>query len=201
MLASVDIGTCVVPEWAANSSKLCTLCCRGFSAVRRRHHCRRCGVLVCSACSQFRLRLQSGDAAPSERHCSRCARAIAGLSRSDDDRRLLQIRLTPSEEPPLLLGCLTSLNVLHAEACTLRSLPSESFDLLRCIQELHLRDNRLSELPHSAELPRLRHIDVSQNELEALPDWLWSHRAVVHLDASCNRLRRISERVAENEVL
>jgi hypothetical protein len=39
------------PVWAGDSSSTsCTACSRPFSAAVRRHHCRYCGLLVCSPC-------------------------------------------------------------------------------------------------------------------------------------------------------
>jgi hypothetical protein len=40
-------------RWAPDeSSPSCMRCSAAFSAVRRRHHCRWCGCLLCGACSQ-----------------------------------------------------------------------------------------------------------------------------------------------------
>ncbi|KAJ1437241.1 FYVE zinc finger-domain-containing protein, partial [Ochromonadaceae sp. CCMP2298] len=45
-------------EWEPdNASKTCRVCEIRFRFMKRRHHCRRCGRLVCTACSEGRLRL------------------------------------------------------------------------------------------------------------------------------------------------
>ena len=46
------------PQWMEDDdSKVCMRCDRPWGMMFRRHHCRRCGQLVCSACSQHRRRL------------------------------------------------------------------------------------------------------------------------------------------------
>jgi hypothetical protein len=42
------------------SSPNCVLCTRAFNPIRRRHHCRACGILICDCCS--RRRTLSGQA-------------------------------------------------------------------------------------------------------------------------------------------
>ncbi len=60
-------------EWQRDSeANACTLCESAFHPLlRRRHHCRLCGRLVCDACSKTR-RVPRGGAKP-ERACDRCA--------------------------------------------------------------------------------------------------------------------------------
>ena len=41
------------PVWASDAtSNECSLCRAEFTWLRRRHHCRRCGLLVCDDCSK-----------------------------------------------------------------------------------------------------------------------------------------------------
>jgi hypothetical protein len=43
----------LVPRWVPDAeSETCPGCAKGFGMFRWRHHCRRCGVLVCDGCSQ-----------------------------------------------------------------------------------------------------------------------------------------------------
>jgi hypothetical protein len=49
-------------RWALDeSSAACMRCAGAFSAMRRRHHCRWCGCLVCGSCSQLKRRLPPAD--------------------------------------------------------------------------------------------------------------------------------------------
>eukprot|EP00466_Bigelowiella_natans_P003288 jgi/Bigna1/80538/fgenesh1_pg.72_\ len=44
------------PVWESDhSSTECNICSRRFTMLRRRHHCRFCGILVCNSCSLKRL--------------------------------------------------------------------------------------------------------------------------------------------------
>lgn len=43
----------VAPVWSPDT-KDCNICGLFFGLTRRRHHCRRCGVCVCNACSPYR---------------------------------------------------------------------------------------------------------------------------------------------------
>ncbi|KAM7539225.1 hypothetical protein Aperf_G00000055609 [Anoplocephala perfoliata] len=48
------------PEWAADaSSSVCVSCGARFTVLRRRHHCRTCGRLLCASCTPHRVPLPS----------------------------------------------------------------------------------------------------------------------------------------------
>ena len=44
-----------------DASAACRRCSRQFSLVWRRHHCRHCGQLVCSSCSERTFKLTAND--------------------------------------------------------------------------------------------------------------------------------------------
>ena len=47
-----------VPRWVPDEqSECCTYCRRKFTVQHRRHHCRKCGALLCAACTQYKLDL------------------------------------------------------------------------------------------------------------------------------------------------
>jgi hypothetical protein len=49
-------------RWALDESSVSCMCCEAvFTALRRRHHCRWCGCLVCSSCSQAKRLLPPSD--------------------------------------------------------------------------------------------------------------------------------------------
>mmetsp|Transcript_20448 Transcript_20448/g.37984 ORF Transcript_20448/g.37984 Transcript_20448/m.37984 type:complete len:536 (-) Transcript_20448:14-1621(-) len=58
------------PRWQDSSSvQYCNFCSAAFSMLFRKHHCRRCGLVVCSSCSTSRVPLPS---------CSRVSRQKTG---------------------------------------------------------------------------------------------------------------------------
>lgn len=48
----------------------CVICHRGWTTLRRRHHCRKCGLLVCGTCSQSKIVLSLSKG--KERVCDNC---------------------------------------------------------------------------------------------------------------------------------
>eukprot|EP00484_Ammonia_sp_Unknown_P027509 CAMPEP_0197032254 /NCGR_PEP_ID=MMETSP1384-20130603/10974_1 /TAXON_ID=29189 /ORGANISM="Ammonia sp." /LENGTH=952 /DNA_ID=CAMNT_0042461887 /DNA_START=28 /DNA_END=2886 /DNA_ORIENTATION=- len=56
--------------WVPDShAKNCNICNDKFSFVNRRHHCRRCGALVCSKCSKYKL---PNSESVMQRACKKC---------------------------------------------------------------------------------------------------------------------------------
>jgi len=55
-----------------NSSPTCPLCCDTFSMFKRRHHCRRCGTLVCGACSKKTIEQDPAASQKGARVCDMC---------------------------------------------------------------------------------------------------------------------------------
>lgn len=71
-------------EWVQNNDVLECMCCQKvtFSMFNRRHHCRRCGRVVCYNCSMKRMLVESyGDILV--RVCSDCFQQTHGEAMSD----------------------------------------------------------------------------------------------------------------------
>eukprot|EP00756_Hemistasia_phaeocysticola_P029285 Hpha_TRINITY_DN16222_c1_g8::TRINITY_DN16222_c1_g8_i1::g.11279::m.11279 len=58
-----------------NSTKACQCCESDFTFVRRRHHCRACGQVVCNSCSSSRKVVADMGHTRPVRCCDRCAKA------------------------------------------------------------------------------------------------------------------------------
>ncbi|KAF2076329.1 hypothetical protein CYY_002385 [Polysphondylium violaceum] len=60
------------PIWVPDETALnCTQCNEGFTLLNRRHHCRKCGALVCGKCSEKKFKLPVSDFKP-VRVCNYC---------------------------------------------------------------------------------------------------------------------------------
>lgn len=67
------------PIWQQNASaQHCLVCAAPFGIFRRKHHCRRCGCLVCHYCSTGRLVVRQ-NAGP-ERVCDQCGLDVAAAA-------------------------------------------------------------------------------------------------------------------------
>uniref|UniRef100_A0A182RQD1 FYVE-type domain-containing protein n=1 Tax=Anopheles funestus TaxID=62324 RepID=A0A182RQD1_ANOFN len=71
-------------RWVKDEEALHCMCCRRtFSMLNRRHHCRRCGRVVCHSCSKKKLRLQSFYEDVAVRVCDDCWQNLAGTQAKD----------------------------------------------------------------------------------------------------------------------
>ena len=58
------------PALGRSDAPTCMLCDASWSLIRRRHHCRRCGRVVCDACSPARQAVAASN--NRKRVCVRC---------------------------------------------------------------------------------------------------------------------------------
>ncbi|XP_072321600.1 pleckstrin homology domain-containing family F member 2-like [Eucyclogobius newberryi] len=64
------------------TSAICMRCSRKFTAAHRRHHCRKCGFLVCGVCSKTRAVIGHIHPTKRQRVCGQCHN---GLSERDEE--------------------------------------------------------------------------------------------------------------------
>ena len=83
-LADVELSQLQLEEPAVRSKEQwtndgdtssCELCKKNWTLMRRRHHCRFCGIVVCAACSGNTL--DSPDASGPQRACTTCYQSSA----------------------------------------------------------------------------------------------------------------------------
>uniref|UniRef100_A0A8C4W093 phosphatidylinositol-3,5-bisphosphate 3-phosphatase n=2 Tax=Gopherus evgoodei TaxID=1825980 RepID=A0A8C4W093_9SAUR len=66
-------GTSRLPEWVPDGTcSQCTACQSPFTVLRRRHHCRSCGKIFCSRCSQHTAPLPHYGLLKPVRVCTHC---------------------------------------------------------------------------------------------------------------------------------
>ncbi|KAL6112724.1 plekhf1 [Pungitius sinensis] len=64
-----DFANTLIPSYA---SAVCMRCFGRFSVTQRRHHCRKCGYVVCAACSKTKAVIQHIHPTKGLRVCTRC---------------------------------------------------------------------------------------------------------------------------------
>lgn len=94
-LAIEQLGK-IAPYWVPdNMTNNCMQCDQKFSLIKRRHHCRACGQLLCSSCCCFKAKLEYlGDA--EARICIQCDHI---LSKCDGELPSENASLQPSRQP------------------------------------------------------------------------------------------------------
>uniref|UniRef100_A0A3P8T7M2 Pleckstrin homology and FYVE domain containing 1 n=1 Tax=Amphiprion percula TaxID=161767 RepID=A0A3P8T7M2_AMPPE len=98
---SSDFAMTWIPDRAAQK---CMRCFSKFSATKRRHHCRKCGFLVCNACSKERVVIDHIHSNKRLRICSHCheersrQRGNSAESNSSDEEEVIAISNEEEEE-------------------------------------------------------------------------------------------------------
>lgn len=61
-------------DWVPDEDAIICMCCRRvkFTATRRKHHCRRCGRVICYRCSRHRKKIPNAFKNRPVRHCDDC---------------------------------------------------------------------------------------------------------------------------------
>ena len=71
----------IAPVWVPDAEcSNCLLCEESFTLLRRRHHCRACGKVVCAACSSRRWLLAHVDSVKPVRTCEDCYSRLSNAS-------------------------------------------------------------------------------------------------------------------------
>lgn len=82
-VAATQIGQ-IQPYWVPDKvTNFCMQCNLKFSLIKRRHHCRACGQVLCSTCCSLKAKLAYMGAATEARICVQCDLL---LNQRDDDR-------------------------------------------------------------------------------------------------------------------
>lgn len=86
VLAEDQLGK-VAPVWVKDSAvSMCMECTMAFTALKRRHHCRACGRIVCSHCSGDKVSLEYDHNKPN-RVCSSCFKSITKGGQAKETRK------------------------------------------------------------------------------------------------------------------
>lgn len=70
----------MAPFWTPDSEAMnCLHCNLKFTVVKRRHHCRACGLVLCSKCCYLKYKLEYMDNQEA-RVCTKCYEVLSGQS-------------------------------------------------------------------------------------------------------------------------
>lgn len=87
--------------WKADSSAdACTLCFTKFTIFHRKHHCRKCGAVVCQQCSMHKRFLKHVDAHRDVRICDDCfaADVTHAMTTTDSNEDLTRVSFDSTTE-------------------------------------------------------------------------------------------------------
>ena len=80
-----DLGK-IAPVWVRDDAvTMCMACTTAFRTLRRRHHCRACGMIVCNNCSSYKFRLEYSQKV--ERVCVNCYKVLSKDAMTEPARR------------------------------------------------------------------------------------------------------------------
>ena len=88
------------PMWVPDKdAAACNVCCARFSLLRRRHHCRMCGQVVCASCSSHPRGKRICSACRKGGDGSALARRSAGLGTLDEAININEFSRRPEDGP------------------------------------------------------------------------------------------------------
>ena len=70
--SKVSTSSLIGPEWTDDCQQYCEQCNSNFTVINRRHHCRKCGLIVCQACSSNQAIIPSSSCKEPVRVCDVC---------------------------------------------------------------------------------------------------------------------------------
>uniref|UniRef100_A0A3Q0RJM1 Pleckstrin homology and FYVE domain containing 1 n=1 Tax=Amphilophus citrinellus TaxID=61819 RepID=A0A3Q0RJM1_AMPCI len=82
--STLDFASTWIPDQA---SAICMRCASKFTKTHRRHHCRKCGFLVCGPCSRKRALITHIDSAKQLRVCRTCYLSLGAADEVQDSTR------------------------------------------------------------------------------------------------------------------
>lgn len=101
-----DLGN-VAPHWIKDDEvSMCQLCSKSFTALKRRHHCRACGRVVCGKCSSKKSNLAYDNNKPN-RVCDKCFVILKNVDGKVVDQKVPKgVKLMNANDPSILSGYL-----------------------------------------------------------------------------------------------
>lgn len=103
------------PRWSPDSINHCEMCLKDFSSFRRRHHCRKCGALVCYKCSRHSLVIPR-ISNKSKRVCDSCYNGVMSNPVADIQESIAEAALRESIAARTLRVAVNSFSQVKVQA-------------------------------------------------------------------------------------
>ncbi|KAL3851929.1 hypothetical protein ACJMK2_015623 [Sinanodonta woodiana] len=102
------------PQWIKDDAvTMCMVCTQQFTALKRRHHCRACGKVVCGKCSPRKIKLEY-DNSQLNKVCTKCYDLLSKDNTrdqlSEEDSKKKGILQKAACEPSIIAGYLNVLD-------------------------------------------------------------------------------------------
>ncbi len=102
---------------------------------------------------------------------------------------------------PSSIQKLTNLKEVALVDCKLQTIPTV-LALLPALEQLKLSDNLITAaLPAQHYWKKLQALDLSNNQLETIPNWVFLHTTLEHLDISSNHLTQLPPKLDQLQAL
>lgn len=86
------------PFWVPdNETNVCMQCDHKFSLMKRRHHCRGCGQVLCGTCCSFKSKLAYTQSILEQRVCGNCWNFLRDSLKNDDNKK----NVSPNPNNPM----------------------------------------------------------------------------------------------------
>eukprot|EP00727_Mastigamoeba_balamuthi_P000641 m51a1_g10574 putative tkl protein kinase (674) ;mRNA; r:55931-59252 len=146
------------PVWIPDKcSKVCMKCGDPFTLVRRRHHCRNCGKVLCAGCSAWRAVLEHIDPHARQRVCQLCYCSLAVPAEAVAPPMPAVVAPVPAEPPVFPAPAFERLEYVQTPSPVLQSPPlGNAPDPLVLGARQQQQQERPAAIVVSSEAPELR---------------------------------------------
>ncbi|XP_039274084.2 uncharacterized protein LOC120348043 isoform X1 [Styela clava] len=153
------------PKWVSDdSASLCVLCRNKFNQIRRRHHCRCCGLVLCSKCCSNRVPVPQYMIDTPERVCNACLPVVSSvtMSHSNDhefhERAVSSLELICRDNPASVMSLGGAQTLVYLAKLLNASNMKILNSITACLHTLSLHSGAISWLSEIGVIDAVNHI-------------------------------------------